>query len=156
MDERWYERHAWIYFALVAVVGLVGAIGVWLSPGSGESLFDGFGLSQPAAIAADPEATRYVEHVFEWSAISTIGLDLFALLIAATAFRRGERWAWAAFWFWPAMFASHFVLYDSAFRYAQLVWLVLAVLALAATARKAWAPTTATDPTPVPTAGAAG
>ena len=27
--------------------------------------------------------------------------------IAATAFRRGERWAWFAFWVWPVFFVVH-------------------------------------------------
>ena len=27
--------------------------------------------------------------------------------IAPTAFRRGERWAWLAFWIWPAFFVVH-------------------------------------------------
>jgi hypothetical protein len=30
-----------------------------------------------------------------------------ALAIAPTAFRRGERWAWVAFWIWPAFFVVH-------------------------------------------------
>lgn len=68
----------------------------------------------------------------------TIGLDLFGLLIAVTAFRRGERWAWLAFCYWPVLFATHFVTYRSGFRYAQLLWLVLTIAALAATYRKVW------------------
>jgi amino acid transporter len=27
--------------------------------------------------------------------------------VAATAFRRGERWAWWAFWIWPLFFVVH-------------------------------------------------
>lgn len=139
-DERWYERHAWIFFVVVASVGLVGAAMTVVSPSSGEDLFERFGLTMPAAIAGDLEAVRYVEHVFQWAGGSTLGLNLFALLIAITAFRRGQRWAWLAFWFWPAMFLSHFFMYESGFRFAQLVWMIVAVAALAVTARKVWAP----------------
>jgi hypothetical protein len=60
------------------------------------------------------------------------------LPIAVTAFRRRERWAWLAFWYWPVLFATHFVTYESGFRYAQLVWLTLSVAALLATRRKVW------------------
>ena len=118
-DERFYERHAWIFFVVVALAGLIGAAMTVLSPSSGEGLFERFGFTMPAAIAGDPEAVRYVEHVFQWAGGSTLGLNLFALLIAVTAFRRGQRWAWLAFWFWPAMFLSHFFTYESGFRIAQ-------------------------------------
>jgi hypothetical protein len=138
--ERWYDRHAWIYFAGVAAVGLAGAATTFISPSSGEGLFGTFGFPVPAAIAEDPDAVRYVEHIFGWASGATVGLDLFGLLIAATAFRRGERWAWLAFWYWPTMFLSHFLLYESGFRYLQLVWLVLSLAALGATAGKAWSP----------------
>jgi membrane protease YdiL (CAAX protease family) len=29
------------------------------------------------------------------------------LAVALTAFRRGERWAWIAFWIWPVFFVIH-------------------------------------------------
>lgn len=41
--------------------------------------------------------------------ISTFGVGM-ALLAAAVAlgpFRRGERWAWAVLWVWPAFFVAH-------------------------------------------------
>lgn len=151
--ERWHERYAWIYFALVAAIGLAGAVVTYLSPSSGEGLFETFGFTMPTAISSDADAVRYVENIFEWAGGTTVGLDLFGLLIAATAFRRGERWAWLAFWYWPAMFLSHFVLYESSFRHVQLLWFVLSVAALAATARKAWA-SQATAPHSATTAGA--
>jgi hypothetical protein len=132
-------------------VGLVGAAMTFISPSSGEGLFETFGLPMPPAIAGDADAVRYVEHIFEWAGGTTVGLDLFGLLIAATAFRRGERWAWLAFWYWPAMFLSHFLLYESSFRYAQVVWLVMSLVALGATARKVWAPQV-TDALPEATA----
>ena len=50
--------------------------------------------------------------------------------IAATAFRRGERWAWFAFWVWPLFFVVHW----SAFFVVDFVFAVLGVAALALTA----------------------
>lgn len=51
--------------------------------------------------------------------------------IATTAFRRGEMWAWLAFWVWPVFFIVH----GAAFFPVDFVFALLAVLALAATYR---------------------
>jgi hypothetical protein len=138
VQDTWYERAAWIYFALLSGTVLPLALLVYLDPSTGEQLWARFGHDLPAAVATDPAATAYVEFISHWAATGTIGFDLFGLLIALTAFRRGERWAWLAFCYWPALFATHFVTYDSGFRYLQLVWLALSIGALAATHRKVW------------------
>ncbi len=52
--------------------------------------------------------------------------------IAPTAFRRGERWAWFAFWVWPMFFVVH----GFAFFVVDFVFAVLGVTALALTAPK--------------------
>ena len=49
--------------------------------------------------------------------------------IAATAFRRGERWAWFAFWVWPMFFVVH----GFAFFVVDFVFAALGVAALALT-----------------------
>jgi hypothetical protein len=136
--ETWRERAAWIYFA--ALCGSVLPIALWayVDPSSTLDTWARFGHELPASIAADPDAVEYVEFIGHWASTGTIGFNLFGLLIAVTAFRRGERWAWLAFWYWPVLFATHFVTYESGFRYAQLVWLTLSVAALLATYRRVW------------------
>lgn len=57
------------------------------------------------------------------------GLAVFGLAIALTAFRRGERWAWRAFWFWPLFFVVHGIV----FFVVDFVFAALAVAALAVT-----------------------
>ncbi len=52
--------------------------------------------------------------------------------IAATAFRRGERWAWFAFWVWPLFFVVH----GFAFFVVDFAFAALGVAALALTAPK--------------------
>jgi hypothetical protein len=137
-DDTWYERGAWIFFALLCGTALPLALLIYVAPSSAHELWARFGYDLPPTIAADPAALRHVEHLSHWAATGTIGFDLFGLLIAVTAFRRGERWAWMAFWYWPVLFATHFVTYTSGFRHAQLLWLALSVLALLATYRKVW------------------
>jgi len=41
--------------------------------------------------------------------LASIGLGLFGGLIAIIPFRRGERWAWWALWFYPVFWTVHLV-----------------------------------------------
>jgi hypothetical protein len=151
--ETWYERAAWIWFALLTASVLPLALVVLADPSrGGELLWARFGHGVPPAIVADPAATAHVEFIAHWAMTGSIGFDLFGLLIALTAFRRGERWAWLAFWYWPVMFAIHFTTYSSGFRYFQLVWAAMSVAALLATRRKVWRAPDRRDATPMPAA----
>lgn len=141
--ERWYERYAWVWFAALTGSVIPLAVMIYLDPSSATSMWERFGFAVPAAVAGDPEATRYVEFISHWASTGTIGFDLFGFLIAVTAFRRGERWAWLAFCYWPVMFVTHFFTYESSFRYAQLVWTALTIAALGATYQKVWGRTVA-------------
>jgi hypothetical protein len=152
-DERWYERFAWVVFVGIGAVGLLAGVMVLIDPGSGIDVFDGFGHPAPVAVAHDAAAASYLEVVFAWTAGQTIGFDIFAIAVAVTAFRRGERWAWLISWFWPVLFLSHFFLYESGFRYAQLVWASLSVAALAATARNVWSSPRTSDHGQTPPVG---
>jgi hypothetical protein len=143
--ETWYERAAWIYLALVSAIALPLAALVHIDPTHSIGLWARFGYDLPAAVAGDPASMEYVQFIGHWASTGSIGFNLFGLLIAVTAFRRGQRWAWLAFWYWPVMFATHFATYTSSFRYAQLLWLTFSLAALLATRRRVWAATTALD-----------
>lgn len=54
------------------------------------------------------------------------GMAAFGLAITLTAYRRGERWAWLAFWFWPVFFVMH----GFAFFVGDFVFAALAIAAL--------------------------
>lgn len=136
--ERWYERHGWLWFAIVSGSVIPLALMAYIDPRAGLDLWQRFGYPLPGAIAADAAAMEYVKFVTHWASTGTIGFDLFALGVAATAFRRGERWAWLLFWYWPVLFLTHFFTYQSDFRYLQLVWLAVTVVVLVATFNKAW------------------
>ena len=57
------------------------------------------------------------------------GMAVFGIAITLTAFRRGERWAWLAFWFWPIFFVLHGI----AFFFVDFIFAALAVGALVPT-----------------------
>ena len=69
--------------------------------------------------------------------LASVGLGLFGVLMAAIPFRRGERWAWYAFWFYPVFWAVHLVWRLPPVRdhVHQVVFIVLSLVGLLSTAR---------------------
>jgi len=52
-------------------------------------------------LTKDPEVLGYLSTTWRLLSSIAIGLGLFTVVLAATAYRRGEKWAWALFWYWP-------------------------------------------------------
>jgi hypothetical protein len=67
--------------------------------------------------------------------LASIGLGLFGVLIAVLPFRRGERWAWYAFWFYPVFWTVHLVarLPPGKDHVHQVVFIVLSLAGLLVT-----------------------
>jgi len=67
--------------------------------------------------------------------LASTGLGLFGVLMAAFPFRRRERWAWYAFWFYPVFWSVHLVdrLPPGTDHVHQVVFLVLSLAALLVT-----------------------
>src|SRR4051794_9542317 len=76
---------AWASLALVGVATLAFGLIVTLVPASSDAGY----------LRAD--------------GVALIGMGLFGLLITAMAFRRRERWAWLALWYYPVFWAAHFL-----------------------------------------------
>jgi hypothetical protein len=121
---RW-RRDAWVV-VLIAEVGLL----VWCSmaaisperlPGPGGTPivtagYEGFtGGSWQELVATSPKTADYVTLLFRMYGIYGIGLSLLAIAVAATGFRRGERWAW-----WTLLVANT-IGYGAAMVYDQIV-----------------------------------
>lgn len=101
-----FRRYAWIVFVFFAVLGT--AFGV----------FPGGWFEDDV----DRDATLLTASYGMVAVVLTIA-------IAVTAFRRGELWAWLAFWVWPVFFVIH----GLAFFALDFVFALVAVLTLAAT-----------------------
>ena len=41
--------------------------------------------------------------------VASIGMGMFGLLITTIAYRRRERWAWFALWYYPVFWTAHLV-----------------------------------------------
>jgi hypothetical protein len=64
--------------------------------------------------------------------LASIGLGLFGSLIAVVPYRRRERWAWFALWFFPAFWVVHLVgrLPPGKDHIHQVVFIVLSLVGL--------------------------
>jgi hypothetical protein len=101
---RQWRRLAWVVL-LVADAGLLawgaGAAAIpehLLGPGGAPILpagYEGYsGSSWNELVATSPATAGYITLVFRMYGIYIVAFGLLAVAIAATAFRRGERWAW--------------------------------------------------------------
>lgn len=76
---------AWISLAIIGVAILVFGLIVTVVPTS-----------------SDPPYLRAI-------GVASIGMGLFGLLITTNAYRRRERWAWFALWYYPVFWTAHLV-----------------------------------------------
>jgi len=85
-----------------------------------------FGLA--AAMLPAPSGPPYLRTV----GVASIGMGLFGFLIATIAYRRRERWAWFALWYYPLFWTAHFAggLPPGKDHVHQIVFIVLSVAGL--------------------------
>jgi hypothetical protein len=64
--------------------------------------------------------------------VASIGMGLFGLLITTIAYRRRERWAWFALWYYPVFWTAHLVggLPPGKVHVHQVVFIVVSVAGL--------------------------
>ena len=62
-----------------------------------------FGLI--ATVVPAPSGPPYLRAI----GVASIGMGLFGLLITTIAYRRRERWAWFALWYYPVFWTAHLV-----------------------------------------------
>jgi hypothetical protein len=130
-DENWYQKYSWLVWVIVALSGLIPAVQLFVAPSSGLSFFAGMGHPVPESILSNPQESAFLEFLLRWIGTVLFGGNILTLFIAATAWRERARWAWIAMWYWPLMFASHYLIYSDGFlKKAQVVWVVLTLLVL--------------------------
>jgi hypothetical protein len=106
--ETIYVRVGWICLVLVGVPILSFGVTVATVPMSGD------------------------EPLMRADGVASIGVGLFGVLITLIPYRRRERWAWFALWFYPAFWVVHLVgrLPPSNDHVHQVVFIVLSLAGL--------------------------
>ncbi len=98
MKPRWYGRYAWLIFFVFGVLLLWYGIYLFLLP-----------LREPHHwnwLSKDPEVVRYIAGNFRWQGLLVTGFALLVLTSSATSFRKGEKWAWYTYWFFPVFWLT--------------------------------------------------
>ena len=79
------------------------------------------------AFTNDPELIAYLADDFRSSGAMQLGFATMTAVIASRWFRRGDRWAWIIFWYFPVLFAWSILT-----TWAGGLFLVLTLVAIAA------------------------
>ena len=120
-------------FTFFTIVGLFASIAWSLNVPKAFQMMSkaaGFDLQQTAASSEQSgKAMRFL--LIDFTS-QMAGLNLLALLIVWIPFKNGELWAWAALWYYPAMFLWHYMHYakKTGFSKVQLFYCVLSAAVL--------------------------
>jgi hypothetical protein len=129
---------AWGAMAALALDRLMGPGGKPILPAGYEGYTK---LSWQQLVDASPKAAEYITVVFRMYGVYNVVFGLTASLIAITAFRRGERWAWWALLLGNTIALVSAQIYDKTvnaigpFEMTEYLGLALVWLALGLTAR---------------------
>ncbi len=82
----------------------------------------------------DRDTVKYIAGNFWWLGMISIGFGILTIAISLTSFRKGERWAWYAFWLFPLFFLLAIPLTWPGLAWSPFV--LLSVLALVLNARQ--------------------
>ena len=106
-SETFFERYSWIVFlALGLIIALFGlgdilSGGATFEGGEAPTLQGISGMTWQQLSSANPNAASMIDYLVRAGGVHLFILGLLSMVVAATAFRRGERWAWYAMWLWP-------------------------------------------------------
>ncbi len=103
--DKVYEKYAWIIIAAIGVLTIVGglphALGVNTDPTTAESIL---GMTLIELRAMNPMFFDLYDFYFKFGGWSDVGFAFLLVVISATAYRNGEKWAWYALWIAPIYF----------------------------------------------------
>jgi hypothetical protein len=107
MNEKFYEKYAWIIFVIIGVMVVAGGIPHALGFNTDPTLVQTIsGQTIENIKASSPMFFNLYNFYFRGGGLSDLGLAFFLIVISMTAFRQGQKWAWYAFWFVPVYFLS--------------------------------------------------
>ncbi len=113
--EKVYEKYAWIAFLVLGAIFLVGAVPHALGSNTDPALVKEISGMTPGDLKdSNPMFFDLYNFYFMGGGLSDIGFAFLVTVISMTAYRRGEKWAWYAFWFVPAYFLAWVAIYPTA------------------------------------------
>jgi hypothetical protein len=142
LNNPWYEKYSFIVFLFIAVIGLTLAIQMMILPESAINILGDFDYPIPEVLSNEPAGSAFFLVLIQWIGAVLFGSDFLTACIALTAWRKGDKWAWFAFLYWPFLFSFHYSLYrPGTHKILPLIMLFLVVITLLSNARRFLAPT---------------
>jgi hypothetical protein len=128
--EKAYVKYAWILpFAIGALLlptAVQNLLGVNIDPTTAEKTI---GMTFSELEASNPGFFELVLYYVRFSGLADLAFAFLVIAISVTAYRRGQKWAWYAFWSLPAFFTgSTAIVLSTRPPYPELPFLMLFVI----------------------------
>lgn len=107
MNEKIYEKYAWIIFLVIGVMVLIAGTPHMLGINTDPALVEAIsGQTIDELKLSNPMFFNLYNFYFRGGGLSDIGFAFFLIIISLTAYKQGQKWSWYALWFVPAYFLS--------------------------------------------------
>lgn len=107
MKEKFYEKYAWVIFFAIGLMTMAAAVPHALGLNTDPELVKSIvGMTIEDLKLTNPMSFELYNFYFRSGGLSDLGFAFLLIVISATAYRRGEKWAWYSFWIVPAFFLS--------------------------------------------------
>jgi hypothetical protein len=107
MNEKFYEKYAWIVFLIIGVFVVVGGLPHALGFNTDPTLVQAIsGKTIDELKFSNPMFFNLYNFFFRGGGLSDLGFAFFLIVISLTAYRGGQKWAWYAFCFVPVYFLA--------------------------------------------------
>ncbi|NMC77352.1 MAG: hypothetical protein GYA60_08700 [Candidatus Methanofastidiosa archaeon] len=107
MKEKFYEKYAWVIFLAIGLMTMAAAVPHALGLNTDPELVKSIvGMTIEDLKLTNPMSFELYNFYFRSGGLSDLGFAFLLIVISATAYRRGEKWAWYSFWIVPAFFLS--------------------------------------------------
>jgi hypothetical protein len=146
--ETFFERHSWKVFLFISiVVGLFGIgdidKGMNADPAIANSIT---GVTWEELQVSRPEIANLIDLQVRSGGTQLLTVSILSIVVCLRGYRRGEQWAWYAFWAYPLFTALAFIIFFTAERHSDFpppppmmsapIFFIISVLVLLLSYRK--------------------
>ena len=106
--EKFYEKYAWVIFTAIGLLIFVGGVPHTLGNNSSPDIVESFvGMTMSEFKESNQNFYGVYDYYFRGGGWSDMGFGFFVIVISATLYRKGDRWAWYILWSVPVFFLGH-------------------------------------------------
>ncbi len=95
-----YEKNAWTLLVALGVVAIILSFFLFAGISFDDALFNNqFGQSPSSFATSNPTFWSGLQYQYYQVAAALLGFAVLGIVLAYTAFRKGEKWAWYGTWY---------------------------------------------------------